>query len=173
MRALAPFVSHNGSMARLYSVMALSGIGINMATLPMSACIIQERETYNSLIRQGVISKQLDQWCLFYLQILERASKHVQNTLQQYLLLRKSVSEQMSKYIDYALPHEALLKVLFDQPYISTQHVCKHLHCHRHTAYMYLDHLCKMGLLIPKKLGRETLYWHKAYFDLLISDPSS
>ena len=171
LRALAPFISHNGALARQYAIMALSGLGLSFSTLPLSACIYHEREIYNSHIRQGVVNQQLDQWFALYLTVLEQSVIHLQHCLQQYLMLRKSVAEQIGKYIDYVLPTEALVKVLFEQPYISTQHVCKGLNCHRHTAYLYLEHLCKMGILIPKKAGRETLYWHKAYFDLLVSEP--
>jgi Fic family protein len=95
----------------------------------------------------------------------------MQKRIGNYLALRKSAYEQMNKYLDYVLPSDAILKVLFEQPYINAKRMCKLLNCHRQTAYLYLTHLCKLGLLIPKKMGRETLYLHKAYFDLLVAEP--
>ena len=172
-RAVAPFITQNGIVARHYSIQALQNLQLDFFSLPIAYSLQPKKEQYNTLIKESLQTKQIDNWVILYAQCMQEAAQHLQKRIGQYLVLRKSVFEQMHKYLDYVLPSETLLKALFEQPYINANQICKALNCHRQTAYLYLTHLCKLGLLIPKKIGRETLYWHKAYFDLLSSEPLS
>jgi Fic family protein len=170
-RAVAPFVAQNGIIARQYALNALQQLKLDFIPLPISLIIQQQKEHYNALIKESLQTKQMQAWIEFYAQILQDAAQQMHKRIGYYLALRKSAYEQMNKYLDYVLPSDAILKVLFEQPYINAKRMCKLLNCHRQTAYLYLTHLCKLGLLIPKKMGRETLYLHKAYFDLLVAEP--
>lgn len=73
----------------------------------------------------------------------------------------------LSKYTAYNLPAGGLLKVLFSRPYIKTVHLVDELDCHRQTAYTYLEHLVRLGLVVEKKSGREKLYLHKELLDII------
>lgn len=166
-RALSPYVSMNGHVARTVSKLFLSKIGMVYHDLPFSHVIFKDKEVYNTLMRELIRQDSINDWLLFMLEKLQESAEVLLNKIKAYLHLRKVFTDQMDKYTAYVLPSHLLLDVLFKKPYVKPQYICHALQCHRHTAYLYLEHLVKMGLLLEKTSGREKLYLNKALADLL------
>ncbi len=166
-RALSPYVTMNGHSARTLSKLFLRENGLLYSSIPISAVLHKDKETYNSLLRDILIHKSFEKWILFMIQKLEEAVVLLLEKTKSYVQLRKKFRDQLDKYTDYILPTEALLEVLFSKPFIKPNMLCSALGCHRQTAYTYLDHMVKMGLLLEKSSGREKLYLNKEYADLL------
>lgn len=165
-RALSPYVQMNGHSARTLSKLYLRESGLLYNCVPISAVLLNDKETYNSMLREVMIHQSFEKWILFMIQKLEDAVLLLLEKTKSYVQLRKKFKDQLDKYTDYILPSDELLEVLFTKPYIKPKMICAALGCHRQTAYTYLDHMVKMGLLLEKSSGREKLYLNKEYADL-------
>ena len=166
-RALSPYLLMNGHSARTLSKLFLRENGLLYSCLPISSVLIKDKESYNALLRDVLIHQSFENWILFMTQKFEEAVVLLLDKTKSFVQLRKKFNDQLDKYTDYILPSEALLEVLFTKPYIKPKMICAALGCHRQTAYTYLDHMVKMGLLLEKSSGREKLYLNKEYADLL------
>ncbi|MEM1223411.1 MAG: cell filamentation protein Fic [Verrucomicrobiota bacterium] len=63
-----------------------------------------------------------------------------------------------------------LLDVLFYQPYCRIIDLIEAGIAKRHAAAGYLKQLVEAGLLAEEKVGREKLFIHKRYLQLLLND---
>jgi Fic family protein len=106
-------------------------------------------------------------WCTYLIEIVNEASVSLLNNLKKIQSLKKNTLDIVSKYTGYHLPAEELLPLIFSRPYLKPRFLTEALQCHRQTAYVYLSHLVKAGVLIEKNSGREKLYLHKQLFDVL------
>lgn len=75
-------------------------------------------------------------------------------------------ADLINKYTEYNLPSE-LNEVIYESLFIKTADLIGRMNCHRHTAYKYLEHLMKIGILAEKRSGREKLYFHKELYDMI------
>lgn len=166
-RALSPYTVMNGHSARTLSKLFLRENGLLYNCLPISSVLFKDKESYNSLLREVLIHRSFEKWILFMIQSIEDSAILLLEKTRSFIQLRKKFKDQLEKYTDYFLPADELLEVLFLKPYIKPKMICSTLGCHRQTAYTYLDHMVKMGLLLEKSSGREKLYLNKEYSDLL------
>jgi Fic family protein len=166
-RALAPYLQMNGHSARTLIKLFLREYGLLYSSVPISYILYNEKETYNSLLRDVMIHHSFEKWIAFIIQKIEESAILLLEKTKLYVQLRKKFKDQLEKYTDYILPSGELLEVLFYKPYVKPKMICEAIGCHRQTAYTYLDHLVKMGLLLEKSSGREKLYLNKEFADLL------
>jgi len=166
-RALSPYVQMNGHCARTLLKLYLRESGLLYNCVPISTVLFNDKETYNSLLRDVLINQSFEKWIFFIIQKLEIAALLLLEKTKSYVQLRKKFKDQLDKYTDYILPSDELMEVLFQRPYIKPKMICYAIGCHRQTAYTYLDHMVKLGLLLEKSSGREKLYLNKEYADLL------
>ena len=166
LRALAPFTESNGHIARTYSKLFLKDMGLLYDVLPISQVILRRKETYNALVRETADSGLYLNWSLFLLKVVRDAASQMLERLKQTVSLRKKLTDQLLKYDGYNLPAGTLARLLCERPFIKPAMLTEALSCHRQTAYVYLEHLVKMGILTPKLSGRERLYMHRALLDI-------
>ncbi len=137
--------------------------------IPMANTIKNNLKQTDELLERGFETGDMQAWMLFFLSILRQGSLSRIQQLQQLVALKKVTREIIAKYTLYALPVDQLMSLLFEKPYIKAADIIGSMDCHRQTAYVYLDHLQRLGLLIQKKSGREKLYFHKRLFDVLLA----
>ncbi len=166
-RAIAPYNELNHHVARVYSQLWLKSQHLNFDFLPLARAIAVNRETYQLMMREVANEGKYTDWCIYFIDILHEACEYLLARLKEIQALKKNTLDIMAKYTAYHLPAEELLAVVFSRPYIKPKYLVEALGCHRHTAYAYLAHLVKAGILIEKKSGREKLYLHKQLFDVL------
>jgi Fic family protein len=166
-RALAPFTELNHHSARTYTQLWIRQLGLNFHFLPIARLISTKRETYQSIMRDMAAGKTYGNWGHFIVDVVHEAANYLLDRIRELQALRKTTQDILEKYTAYHLPAVELMPVMFSRPFIKPRYIIEQLDCHRHTAYAYLDHLVKAGLLIEKKAGREKLYLHKALFDVL------
>jgi Fic family protein len=166
-RALSPYNELNHHVARSYTQLWLKSQNFNFVFLPISKIIYSSREKYQALMREVANSKNYEDWCIYLIDTLNEAALYTIRKLKEIQSLKKATLELMAKYTEYHLPANELLPVIFSRPFLKPKYLTTPLHCHRHTAYAYLGHLVKAGILIEKKSGREKLYLHKQLFDVL------
>lgn len=166
-RALAPYTLMNGHIARYTSSLVLQEYDLLFQTLPISLVILRNKEKYNNLIKETVQTGRYEAWCLFILKCTQEAVEIVLDKIKSLLFLRRKLMDQVSKYTEYNLNADELVPLLMSKPYLKAAHIIQMFDCHRHSAYNYLKHLVKMGILIEKSRGREKLYLHKELVDIL------
>ena len=166
-RALAPFNHFNQHTARTYSNLWVKSQQLNFNFLPISGPILKSKETYQLMMREITNSENYEAWCLYLLEMMREAATNMLKTLKEIQSMKKNTLDIMAKYTSYQLPSDELLPIIFSKPYIKPKYLIEGLDCHRQTAYAYLNHLVRAGILIEKKSGREKLYLHKQLFDVL------
>lgn len=166
-RALAPFNELNHHTARVYSQLWIKSLHMNFGFLPISRVISRNPENYQVMMREIANQNKYADWCTYLIEIINEASGSLLNNLKKIQSLKKNTLDIVSKYTGYHLPAEELLPLIFSRPYLKPRFLTEAMQCHRQTAYVYLSHLVKAGVLIEKTSGREKLYLHKQLFDVL------
>lgn len=141
---------------------------LQLPVLPLSLVFKSDFRQADELIKEAYESGGIQQWLLYFLSNTTNAAKMRMVQMKNLAQLKRSTREILHKYTFYPLPAEDLLNLLFEKPFLKAADIISRLKCHRQTAYTYLDHLEKLGLVIQKKSGREKLYFHKRLFDILI-----
>ncbi len=129
----------------------------------------EDYKHFYTLLKDGYEGHNLQPLALYLLATISKACSIKLKQLIAIDELKKTTLEQLRKYHQLTLPSAELLNILFASPYIKAKNLIIQLPCHRQTAYSYLTHLQDMGILIEKKIGREKLYLHKRYMDLLLT----
>ncbi len=132
--------------------------------LLLNSCI-KDNSTFHNLLQEGFKTGNLQPACLYLLPILNESLNATVSLLSKINIMKQNTLEQLQKYTEVHFPSDAINKLLYSQPFIKVQNITSTTSCHRQTAYKYLLHLQKMGILIEKKVGREKLFFQKRYFD--------
>lgn len=165
-RAVAPFHALNGLVARAFFSMSLKDVASNVLYLPIAHAILRNKETYQTLMRDAISETSIANWIQFNADMLMISCNKLVSQLKSFSKLKRTLCEQTQKYPAYNLPVE-LADLLMCKPFIKTQDIIEKLNCHRHSAYTYLKHLVKMGVLIEKSSGREKMYLNRALLDII------
>ncbi len=67
------------------------------------------------------------------------------------------------------LPH-AVVEQIFTQPYSRIGNLVERGIAGREAASKYLKELCRLGVLEEEKVGRDKVFLHRKYLDVLFSD---
>ena len=81
--------------------------------------------------------------------------------------------EHTAEYVQSQLPKTyswELVEVLFKQPYCRINNLVDAGIAKRQTASVYLKQLCEIGVLREVKSGRETIFVHPKYIELLTGE---
>jgi Fic family protein len=167
LRALAPFNELTHHVARTYTQAWIRSRHMNFGFLPISRIISGNPENYQLMMREIANQNKYAGWCVYLIDIVSESAAFMLDNLKKIQALKKNTLEIVSKYTAYHLPAQDLLPLIFSRPYLKPKYLIDALHCHRQTAYVYLSHLVKAGILIEKSSGREKLYLHKQLFDVL------
>jgi len=85
----------------------------------------------------------------------------------------RELMQHTSKYVQQQLPKTyswELVEALFKQPYCRINNLVSTGVAKRQTASVYLKQLCDIGVLKEFKSGRETLFIHPKYLELLTGE---
>jgi hypothetical protein len=79
---------------------------------------------------------------------------------------------ETTRYIRAAAPKmpHAVIERIFTQPYSRIGDLVAHDIASRHTASAYLKELAGLGILEEEKVGRDKVFLHRKYLDVLFSD---
>ncbi|HEY1047958.1 MAG TPA: hypothetical protein VGF79_16070 [Bacteroidia bacterium] len=166
LRAVSPFPQLNGHSARNSTTLLLQNLGFSDGFILFCDALADEKENYQNLMRNMMQAEALTDWHLFIFDRMEKATSKLVGLLKKVKEQSKRSEELINKYTDFNMPN-GINAILYEHVYIKPIDIISALGCHRQTAYGYLSHLIKMGLLTEKRSGREKLYFHKDLFDLL------
>ena len=135
----------------------------------MSRFIIQHKAAYYRLLMNVTQDQDWSAWILFILDGVEETCTWTTDKIKSI----RELMEHTAQFVHEQLPKIyswELVELLFKQPYCRIGNLVDAGIAKRQTASAYLKRLCDIGVLREFKSGRETLFVHPKYIELLTGD---
>lgn len=168
--AIHPFLDGNERTGRVLNLLMLVSDGLlDQPILYLSRAILQRRLDYYRLLLAVTRDGAWEDWILF---MLEAVTETARWTIGKIAAIRQQQLEagQFVQSRAERLYSRELMDVLFVQPYCRIQNLVDAGIAQRQTASAYLKQLVALGMLKEVKAGREKLFLHSNFADLLASD---
>jgi Fic family protein len=168
--AIHPFPDGNGRTGRILNILFLIEQGLlDQPILYLSRYINERREDYYRLLLEVTTKGAWEPWILYMLAAIEDTASWTRAKIRAI----KAQMEDTLRHVSVARPkiysHE-LVEMTFLQPYCRIDDLVRLGIGTRKTAAKYLRELVSAGVLQERKEGREKLYIHTKFLDLLMSD---
>jgi len=168
--AIHPFSDGNGRTGRILNILFLVQLGLlDSPILYLSRYIIQNKAAYYQLLKTVTHDQNWSAWILFILNGVEETCTW---TTEKIKAIRE-LMEHTANYAQAKLPKTytwELVEVLFKQPYCRIGNLVDAGIAKRQTASVYLKQLCEIGVLSEVKSGRENIFVHPKYIELLTGE---
>ena len=168
--AIHPFVDGNGRTGRVLNILFLVDLGLlDSPILYLSRYIIQNKAAYYRLLQKVTREQDWGSWILFVLQGVQETCNWTTDKIKAI----RELMEHTAQYTQAQLPKTyswELVEVLFKQPYCRIGNLVDAGIAKRQTASVYLKQLCDIGVLKEFRSGRETLFVHPKYIELLTGE---
>ncbi len=165
--AIHPFEDGNGRTGRILNVLFLVQAGLlDTPILYLSRFIIHNKAPYYRLLLKVTAEQAWSEWILFMLQGVEETCVWTTDKIKAI----RELMEHTAQYVQASLPKVytwELVELLFRQPYCRIQNLVDNGIAKRQTASVYLKSLCELGILREIKSGRENIFVHPKYIELL------
>ena len=168
--AIHPFTDGNGRTGRIMNILFLMEQGLlNAPILYLSRHIIQNKGEYYRLLNDVTHNQSWQEWIMYMLDGVEQTCIWTTDKIKAIRELMQHTSQYMQKQLPKTYSWE-LVEVLFKQPYCRINNLVATRVAKRQTASVYLKQLCDIGVLREVKSGRETLFVHPKYIELLTGE---
>ena len=168
--AIHPFTDGNGRTGRIINILFLQQQGLlNSPILYLSRHIIQNKGEYYRLLNDVTHNQAWQAWVMYMLDGVEQTCIWTTDKIKAIRELMQHTSQYMQKQLPKTYSWE-LVEVLFKQPYCRINNLVAARVAKRQTASVYLKQLCDIGVLKEVKSGRETLFVHPKYIELLTGE---
>jgi Fic family protein len=168
--AIHPFVDGNGRTGRVLNILFLVQQQLlDNPILYLSRYIIRNKADYYRLLLEVTTEQAWTPWILYVLNGVEDSALWTTDKIKAI----RELMQHTSQYIQRKLPKLyswELVELLFNQPYCRIGNVVDAGLAKRQTASVHLKQLCDIGILREIKSGRETLFLHPKYVELLTGD---
>jgi Fic family protein len=168
--AIHPFTDGNGRTGRLLNILFLIQEGLlEIPVLYLSRYIIDHKNEYYACLREVTEKNQWQAWILYMLDAVQQTAGW---TTQKIRAIR-SLLEHTCNYVRNTVPRiysRELVDITFTQPYCRIANVVDAGIARRQTASAYLKQLVNIGILKETNAGKERLFVHPKYFNLLTQD---
>jgi Fic family protein len=168
--AIHPFVDGNGRTGRVLNILCLvQDKLLDRPTLYLSRHILKTRGDYYRLLSHVTATGDWEPWVLYMLNAVEQTAIW---TMHKILSIHK-LMDQAAELVRTGAPKiysRELVELLFIKPYCRIGDVVERGIAKREAASKYLKEIASLGMLIEEKSGRDKVYLHKVYMDLLSSD---
>jgi len=164
--AIHPFRDGNGRTGRILSILLMIHKSLlDVPILYLSAYIIENREDYYALLNNVTALRNWKGWILYMLKAVEETSVFTIKKISEI----DNLFQRTYELVTLRLPHihKEIIEKLFEQPYISPKKLLGPEIKSINTAKKYLGQMEKLGILIPKKVGKEIIYLNIDLFNLL------
>jgi Fic family protein len=168
--AIHPFTDGNGRTGRIMNILFLVQQGLlDTPILYLSRHIIQHKGEYYRLLNDVTRNRNWGPWILFMLNGVEETCIWTTDKIKAIRELMQHTSLFVQKQLPKVYSWE-LVEALFKQPYCRINNLVSTGVAKRQTASVYLKQLCDIGVLKEVKSGRETLFVHPKYIELLTGE---
>ena len=168
--AIHPFVDGNGRTGRILNILFLVQHGLlDSPILYLSRFIIQNKAAYYRLIKKVTQEQDWGSWIMFVLDGVEETCTWTTDKIKSI----RELMEHTAEFVQGRLPKTytwELVELLFKQPYCRIANLVDAGIAKRQTASVYLKQLCDIGVLREVKSGRETIFVHPKYIELLTGE---
>ena len=168
--AIHPFTDGNGRTGRIINILFLVEQGLlDSPILYLSRSIIQNKGDYYRLLLNVTHNQAWGDWIMFMLNGVEETCTWTTDKIKAI----RELMQHTSQYVQNQLPKTyswELVEALFKQPYCRINNLVSAGVAKRQTASVYLKQLTDIGVLKEVKSGRETLFVHPKYIELLTGE---
>ena len=165
--AIHPFTDGNGRTGRVINILFLIGEDIlDIPVLYLSRYIIENRDDYYRLLLEVTTAAKWEPWIAYMLSAVEKTAKWTTAKIRAIRTLMDDTSDYVRKAKPKIYSRE-LIELVFVQPYCRIDHLTEAGIARRATASKYLKALCDAGVLREIKAGRDKLFIHPKYLELL------
>ncbi len=168
--AIHPFADGNGRTGRILNILFLVEHGLlTSPILYLSRFIIQHKSAYYQLLLNVTRNQDWAPWILFILDGVEETCRWTTDKIKSI----RELMEHTGQYVQGRLPKTytwELVEVLFKQPYCRIGNLVDAGVAKRQTASVYLKQMCDIGVLREIKSGRENIFVHPKYIELLTGE---
>ena len=164
--AIHPFRDGNGRTGRILNILFL--VLKNLLEVPvlfLSSYIIENKDDYYALLNSVTTRNKWGDWLLYMFRCVEQTSLFTISRINE-------IDELFSRtyaIVSARLPHirKEVIERIFEQPYVSPRALLSRDIRSLNTSKKYLSQLSSLGILTPKKVGREVIYINIDLFNLL------
>jgi Fic family protein len=168
--AIHPFADGNGRTGRIINILFLVEKGLlDSPILYLSRHIIHNKAEYYHLLNDVTRSQAWGAWVNYMLEGVQETCIWTTDKIRAI----RELMQHTSQYVQAKLPKTyswELVEALFKQPYCRIANLVDAGIAKRQTASVYLKQLCDIGVLKEVKSGRETLFVHPKYIELLTGE---
>ncbi len=168
--AIHPFSDGNGRTGRILNILFLVQHGLlDSPILYLSRYIIQNKAAYYRLLKNVTFEQDWTTWIMFILDGVEETCTWTTDKIKAI----RELMEHTAQYTQSKLPKTytwELVELLFKQPYCRIGNLVDAGIAKRQTASVYLKQLCEIGILREVKSGRENIFVHPKYIELLTGE---
>jgi len=168
--AIHPFADGNGRTGRILNILYLVQQGLlDTPILYLSRYIIRNKADYYRLLLEVTTKREWTPWIMFMLDSIENTCGWTTEKIKAIRDLMRHTAEFMHRRVPKIYTWE-LVELLFKQPYCRIANVVDAGLAKRQTASVYLKSLAEIGVLRELNAGRESLFVHPKYIELLTGD---
>lgn len=168
--AIHPFPDGNGRTGRVLNILYLIDKRLlDIPVLYLSRYIIENKDDYYSLLSKVTKDGAWEKWIIYMLDAVEQTAQWTTSKIRAIKELMDHTLEYVSDTSPKIYRYE-LIELIFVQPYCRINYLTEAGIAKRQTASNYLRELCKIGVVEEFKSGRDKLFIHTKYLDLLIDD---
>jgi Fic family protein len=168
--AIHPFADGNGRTGRILNILYLVQQGLlDSPILYLSRYVIRSKADYYRLLLEVTTEQRWEPWILYMLKGVEDTCLWTTDKIKSIRELMRHTGQFMQRKLPKIYTWE-LVELLFKQPYCRIAHVVDAGLAKRQTASVYLKQLAELGVLREVSSGRESLFIHPKYMELLTGD---
>lgn len=168
--AIHPFADGNGRTGRILNILFLVEHGLlDSPILYLSRYIISNKAAYYLLLKNVTHEQNWEGWINFILEGVEETCTWTTDKIKAI----RELMEHTAQFVQQRLPKIyswELVELLFKQPYCRIGNIVDSNIAKRQTASTYLKQLCDLGVLKEVKSGRENIFVHPKYIELLTGE---
>lgn len=164
--AIHPFRDGNGRTGRILSIlMMIYKQLLDVPIIYLSAYIIEHKDDYYALLNKVTTMRSWEAWILYMLKAVEETANYTLNKIHEI----DQLFQKTQKLISNKLPHirKETVEKVFEQPYISPKALLDQNIKSLNTAKKYLGQMEELGIMVPKKVGKEIIYLNIDLINLL------
>ena len=168
--AIHPFTDGNGRTGRVLNVLCLIEAGLlDIPTLYLSRYILQTKADYYRLINNVTLQGAWEPWIIYMLKAIEQSASWTNKRIRTIRDLMLDTTAHVQQAAPKVYSRE-LIELIFSQPYCRIGNLVERGIAKRVAASRYLKQLAEIGVLEEEKVGRDKIFIHRKYMDLLGRD---
>lgn len=165
-KAIHPFRDGNGRTGRILSILLMIQKKLlDVPILYLSAYIIANKDDYYALLNKVTTLRSWEEWIQYMLKAVEETATYTINKINEIDRLFQKTHQLVSD----KLPHirKEFVEKIFEQPYVSPKALLDQNIKSLNTAKKYLEQMAELGIMVPKKVGKEIIYLNIDLLNLL------